>query len=320
MPSLRTHFDPRIRQHPVGWCAWLRSIALAAACAVGLPVQADEAPAPAPAPVQLTPNVYFSPGAEASAPNLAFVVTNNSVVLIDAPGSASLAAQWLTQMRRVTPKPLSHVLLTGPAADAAEGLAALKGAGAVIVAQRAAQPIDPADIPAAAGVTEASPHTAADLWLDDSTDLLIGGMHFQAERLGPADGADARSQRFVYVLPDEAVLFAGALVAADTIPDVGQADTRAWIAALDALLKLDAQVLVPSLGAPTSPPAPALVATRDYLAWLREAMGEALRQNEPFDAAYDKIDWSRYAELAQFGAFNRSNASAVYTRMQRDGG
>jgi glyoxylase-like metal-dependent hydrolase (beta-lactamase superfamily II) len=310
---------PRIYHAAMPSFRTLRSIALAAACAFGLPVQADEAPAPAPAPVQLAPNVYFAPGAEASAPNLTFVVTNNSVVLIDAPGSAALAAQWLAQVRRVTPKPLGHVLLTRPAGAAAEGLAVLKAAGAVIVAQQLAKPTDPADATATVA-DEAPAHAAADLWLDDSTDLLIGGMHFQAERLGSADAADASVQHIVYVLPDEAVLFAGGLVAPDAIPEIGQADTRAWIAALDELLKLDVQLLVPSLGAPASPPTAALQMTRGYLAWLREAMGDALRRNEPFEAAYDKTDWRRYAGLAQFDALNRANAGATYTRMQRDGG
>jgi glyoxylase-like metal-dependent hydrolase (beta-lactamase superfamily II) len=326
MPKLNIRIVSSAHRHRTTWLAWVRWIGIAAACAVVPSAQADEPALLKTRPVQVAPNTFVMPApADADAltshvpgPNLSFVVTNTSVVLIDAPGSAALAARWLEQIRRVTPKPLSHVLLTRPPADSADGLAALKAVGAVIVAQRIARPTAPADEtarPAAASAARA----AADLWLDDSTDLLIGGMHVQAQMLGPPDVESAGRQGMVYVLPDEGVLFVGGLVVPGGIPDIGQADTRRWIAALDELLTLDARVLVAAQGAASSPPTAALKTTRDYLAWLRETMGEALRQNEPFDAAYDKADWGRYAELAQFDAFNRANASATYAQMQRDG-
>jgi hypothetical protein len=306
---------PDIRSSgPVLHRASRRTFLIALAAAYALPARADEPaaagpePEPEPSPQQVAPNTYVLRGG-AAGPNGGLVVTNSSVVLIGAPPTAAQAASWLAQARRVTPKPVSHVLLLAQPSgeEAAVGLAALKVAGTTIVARRSPQPPAQAD--------DAPPARAAGgLWLEDSTDLLIGGLQIQAQVLASAPGGN----EMVCLLPDEAVLFVGGLVVPAGIPELGAADTRQWIAALDELLRLDARVLVAATGAPTSLPAQDLQATRDYLALLRWTMGQALREGEAFDTAYDKADWGRFSELPQFGVINRANASATYGQMQRE--
>ena len=58
--------------------------------------------------------------------------------------------------------------------------------------------------------------------------------------------------------------------------------------------------------------------TRDYLAYLRQTMGEAARNLEPFDEAYARADWSRFAALPLFAAVNRMNAYNTYLLMERE--
>jgi hypothetical protein len=59
--------------------------------------------------------------------------------------------------------------------------------------------------------------------------------------------------------------------------------------------------------------------TRDYLVHLRQAMGEAARNLEPFEDAYARTDWSRFESLPLFGVANRINAYNTYLLMEREG-
>jgi hypothetical protein len=58
--------------------------------------------------------------------------------------------------------------------------------------------------------------------------------------------------------------------------------------------------------------------TRDYLVHLRQVMGRAARNLEPFDEAYRAADWSRYESLPLFRAANRMNAYNTYLLMERE--
>ena len=114
------------------------------------------------------------------------------------------------------------------------------------------------------------------------------------------------------------VLFAGDLVFRGRIPFVGQADSRQWIASLDRLMVLRPKVILPGHGpASTDDPLADLSLTREYLAHLRRTMGEAARSLEPFEEAYARADWSRYAHLPLFSAANRMNAYNTYLLMEQ---
>ena len=213
-------------------------------------------------PVQVGPNSYAVQFDSTAASNAGFVVTANAVVLVDAPETAAGSLQLLQEIRRITPKPVSHVLLTRFDPARAGGLPVLKAAGAAIVARRPAQPMFAADVEAdPAALPDLPP---ADLALEDSTDLLIGGVHIQAVSAGNAPGDEG----MLYFFPDDGVLFTGDLAAPGRIPDIGTADTRRWIALLDELLALDARVLVPGQGGSSTEPRTALQASRDHLAAL----------------------------------------------------
>jgi hypothetical protein len=77
-------------------------------------------------------------------------------------------------------------------------------------------------------------------------------------------------------------------------------------------------VVVPGHGPASRDPAPDLALTREYLAYLRQTMGAAVKELTPFDEAYAKADWSRYAALPAFEAANRINAYGVYLRMEQE--
>ena len=65
-------------------------------------------------------------------------------------------------------------------------------------------------------------------------------------------------------------------------------------------------------------PARDLVLTREYLVFLRQAMGKAVEDFVPFEEAYKRTDWSRFSKLPAFEAANRINAYGTYLLMEKE--
>ena len=96
------------------------------------------------------------------------------------------------------------------------------------------------------------------------------------------------------VEPD-GVLFVGDLMFAGRLPFVGDADSKAWIEAIDRIVELSPRVLVGGHGEASHNAAADLSLTRDYLVYLRKMMGDAANELVDFDEAYAKTDWRRSA-------------------------
>jgi glyoxylase-like metal-dependent hydrolase (beta-lactamase superfamily II) len=144
----------------------------------------------------------------------------------------------------------------------------------------------------------------------------MGGLHFALRHVGPAH----TSEDLAMLVKEDSVLYAGDLVFRGRVPFVGDADSRAWIAALDKMIALKPKVLVPGHGAASRTPRTDLVFTRDYLLYLRSQMGKAARSLVPFDEAYAATDWSKYRAMPAFNEANRANAYNQYLRLEQEGG
>jgi glyoxylase-like metal-dependent hydrolase (beta-lactamase superfamily II) len=288
---------------------------------------------PALRPVRVATDTWFVQGVSAlGSPanrnfisNAAFVVTPEGVVVIDALGSPALARELIAEIRRLTAAPLRYVIATHYHADHIYGLQAFKAAGATIVAQRGALDYlhsDTARLRLEASRTELAPWVdestrlvPADLWIDGPTSLRVGGIEFQLHPVGPAH----TPEDVVVWVPQHRLLFAGDTVFRGRVPFVGQADSAGWIAALDKLLSIDAATIVPGHGPVSTSALADLQLTRDYLAYLRQTMGEAARNLDPFEEAYARTDWSRFEKLPLFVPANRINAYNTYLLMERQG-
>ena len=256
--------------------------------------------------------------------NAGFVVTPAGVVVIDALGSPALAERLLAEIRKITPLPVTHVILTHYHADHIYGLQTFKAQGARIIAQRAGQEYLNSDT--ARLRLEASKHdlapwindktqlVSADQWIDGPTELTVGGTRLLLQPAGPSH----TPEDLVVYLPKEKVLFAGDLVFRNRIPFVGQANSGHWIESLQTLLKFDATVIVPGHGPYSTEARKDTELTRDYLVYLRATMGQAAKNMDPFDAAYAAADWSRFEGLPLFHEANRMNAYNTYLLMESE--
>jgi len=256
--------------------------------------------------------------------NAGFVITPAGVVVIDALGSPELARRLVAEIAKVTSQPIHTVVLTHYHADHIYGLQVFKDLGAHIVAHEAAREYlnsDTARLRLEASrqelwpwVDEKTRLVPADEWLKGPKTLTVGGVRFDIQPVGPSHTAED----LVVYLPKEKVLFAGDLVFRNRIPFVGQADSRHWIEAIQNMLKFDARWVVPGHGPISTDPQADMTLTRDYLIYLRDTMGRAANEMEPFESAYAHTDWSKFETMPLFKSANRMNAYNTYLLMEHD--
>ena len=97
--------------------AWIRTIVPMMVLAASMAAMAQARAEASMAPQQVAPGVYYvmgeaalgSPANRNFISNAGFVVTQDSVVVIDALGSPALAEQLVAEIRRITPKPIRQI-------------------------------------------------------------------------------------------------------------------------------------------------------------------------------------------------------------------
>jgi glyoxylase-like metal-dependent hydrolase (beta-lactamase superfamily II) len=256
--------------------------------------------------------------------NAGFVVTGDGVIVFDALGTPPLGRAMVQAIKRTTRQPIRRVIVSHYHADHVYGLQELKAAGAEIWAHRNARNYLASDVASQRleqrrtelfpWVDEKTHLVAPDLLLDGDTDFAMGGLHFSVIFVG---GGHSPEDQMLLVREDR-VLFAGDMLFSGRIPFVGNADSKAWLAALDKMLTLKPGVVLPGHGPISRDPARDAVLTRDYLRYLRATMGRAAQDMEDFDSAYAKTDWSRYQALPAFREANRGNAYSTYLLMEKE--
>lgn len=225
------------------------TLALAAACAA--PAHAQFKPAPfALSTHALGGGAYWIEGGSA---NAGFIVGQQGVVVIDAQMTVDNARAQIAEIARLTPKPVNALVITHGDPDHVGGAPAYP-AGTTIIAQENTR----SQIQAAAADTSGNPTAQVYRAL---LDFLPGHTVGTSETLAP-DGvrmvltyAPAHSGADLWVyLPDQKVVFAGDIITTNTgrYPiihyDTG-GTSQGWIAAMKAMLALDADTYIPGHGA-----------------------------------------------------------------------
>lgn len=311
---------------------WLHAI-VALAASLLLPLaQAGDALAQALQPIRVSEHAWYVLGDAGMASganqgfnsNAGFVITRDSVIVIDALGTPPLGDALLAAIRKLSSKPVKRVILTHYHADHFYGLAAFKAVGAEVWAHEAGKEyFGSGEAAARLGqrqkdlfpwVDENTRLIQADRWLTGGTRFEEGGLHFRIDILGPAHAPED----LVLTVEEDGVVFCGDILFAGRIPFVGNADSKRWLAAIDTLVGLKPKVLVTGHGRHSTDAAADLRLTRDYLLYLREQMGKAVEEMVPFEEAYARTDWSRFSKVPAFEAANRINAYGSYLTLERE--
>ncbi len=310
----------------------LASAAATCVLAISLAAFAQSPPEIVLVPQQVSAHGWFFQGESGMASaqnkgymsNAGFVVTSDAVVVFDALGSPPLGRAMLDAIRKVTDRPVRRVIVSHYHADHVYGLQAFKAAGAEIWAHRKGQEYFTSGVAEERlkqrrtdlfpWVDENTVVVGPDLWIEGDTDFRMGGLTF---RLIYSEGAHSPEDTMMFVVEDR-LLFAGDLIFAGRIPFVGPADSAGWLKAMDRMIALKPAMVVPGHGPASKDVERDLATTRDYLVYLRQTMGGAVKDMEPFEEAYAKTDWSRFSALPAFEPANRTNAYGTYLLMEQE--
>jgi glyoxylase-like metal-dependent hydrolase (beta-lactamase superfamily II) len=263
--------------------------------------------------------------------NAGFIVTSDGVVVFDALGTPSLGWNLLAAIRKATAQPVRYNVVSHYHADHIYGLQAFKDHSAsVIIAQqrateyredeetsgeRADQRLDQRKQVLYPWVDSNTRVVPPDITFETKATLYLGGRRFVILYAGPAHSA---SDSMMLVEPD-GVLFAGDVVQNSRIPfmNADDVDTANWLRSLGEIAKLEPKFIIPGHGRPSTAVNEAIAFTRDYITYVRDAMGKAAKDWVDFNVAYEQTDWSKYKNLPAFDANNRGNAYRIFLEMEQ---
>jgi glyoxylase-like metal-dependent hydrolase (beta-lactamase superfamily II) len=263
--------------------------------------------------------------------NAGFVVTSEGVVVFDALGTPSLGWDLLQQIRKITDQPIRYIVVSHYHADHIYGLQAFKDhSPAIIIAQERASEYRENEETADERANQRLDQRRQALfpWVDRNTRVVppditfrqrmvlnLGSRRFVLIYAGPAHSA---SDMMMMVEPD-GVLFAGDIVQNGRIPFMNSddVDTASWLRALAEVATLDPKFIIPGHGRPSTAAKQAILFTRDYIEYVRGAMGKAVKDWVDFDAAYEQTDWAKYRTMPAFSANNRGNAYRIFLEMEQ---
>lgn len=249
--------------------------------------------APEPAQVELLADGVYALITDGD-PNTGFIVGERGVMVVDARATPTLAHETVSQIRKVTDKPIRYLVLThyhavrvlGASGIGAEHIIAHRGTRNLIN-ERGQQDFESEarrfprlfmDIKSVPGLTH------PDMCYDSMMSLDLGNREVQLLWLGRAH---TEGDTAVW-LPAERVLFAGDLVEASAAPYCGDAYIQDWIETLKGVRALEAQAVVPGRGAAAQGEAvgKAIDETGAYLTILRDTVRAAVLHEASVAEAY----------------------------------
>jgi glyoxylase-like metal-dependent hydrolase (beta-lactamase superfamily II) len=277
---------------------------------------------------QVTENVYAIVGelgnrtAENLGNNATFgvVVTTAGVVLIDPGGTHAGARRLHDTLRQITGQPVVRVINTGGQDHRWLGNGYFKALGAEIIASRAAVEDQRARAEdqlfgLRSLLGEAAVHGTipvhADLQFEASLEFELGATAFVLRHPGPAH---TPGDSYLW-LPRERVLFSGDIVYTERMLGITEvSSSKHWVAAFAALAAEQPLHVIPGHGRPTTL-ARATADTRDYLVFLRQAVG-AFMEGGGDITRVGEVDQARFAHLLNFEQLAGRNAQQVFSELE----
>ena len=313
---------PRRARHV--WAA-----ALGLACLLPLAAASEGCSAPL-AVSELRPGVFVHLGALedwASAnggdvANLAFVVGNRCVAVIDTGGTPAVGRALRAAVARATPLPICYVINTHAHPDHVLGNVAFKDGTApaprFVASARFAQALAaraPAYLNALArdfGLRlAASDLVYPDIAVERTTELDLGG-RMLALRAWPTAHTD--NDLTVYDARSR-TLFASDLLFVQHIPAL-DGSLRGWLAAMTELRQMPAALVVPGHGPASGDGSAAMDAQSAYLDGLLRAVRAAVREGLTLPQAVARIGVPAGAPWLLAERFHRRNVTAAYAELE----
>lgn len=217
------------------------------AIAAGAFVTLASAQAPAPAPFtahQLKPNVYWIEGGGG---NSGVIVGDKGVIVIDAKTTAAGGKELLADIAKITPKPVTTVILTHSDGDHVNGLASFP-AGITIIAHENNKKEQQAALTAGGRGAPPADHLPTRVVTKNKESFKINGVKVEVFHWAPAH----TSGDLVVYLPADKIVFTGDIIAMQ-LPDPlihleKNGSSEGWITTAKGMVALNADQYVPGHG------------------------------------------------------------------------
>ena len=193
-------------------------------------------------------NIYLVRGGAGA--NTGFLITDTGVLAVDAKMTADAARQELAEIAKLTPLPVSVMILTHSDGDHVNGLIGFPPGMAIQAHLQTKKDMEAAFQEPALQPLQAYLPT---LTFGDSTTMTFGGRTVELLHFGPAH----TSGDTVVLFPQDKVAFVGDLVFIGRDPLIHQrkgGTSFGLVKTLQGILKLEADILIPGHGEPLGKP------------------------------------------------------------------
>lgn len=252
--------------------------------------------------------------------NLGVIVGRDAVAVVDTGGSVTVGLALRSAIRALTDKPVRYVINTHEHPDHVFGNAAFADEAIFVGHHNLPEELQKrgdfylqsfreqlgAEAIAQVRIIPPSMLVASELQLD------LGDRALRLTAWSPA----AHTNCDLTVLDERSgVLFAGDLVFLQHIPVI-DGSLPGWLAVLDRLAKVPAQVVVPGHGRLTAPWPAALDDERRYLTALAQDARRLIAAGTPMAAAVPQIGQTERGHWQLFDDYNARNATTAFSELE----
>jgi cyclase len=193
---------------------------------------------------QLKPNVYW---VEGGGGNSTVIVGANGVIVVDAKTTKAGGQQLLDEIAKITPKPITTVLLTHSDGDHVNGLAAFP-AGVKVIAQENNKKEQEAALAAGGNGAPPADHLPTQVITKTKETVTIDGETLELYHWAPAH----TSGDLVVYFPKYKIVSTGDIIATNNgyprIHDEKHGSSEGWITTAKGIAALDADTFIPGHG------------------------------------------------------------------------
>jgi len=236
--------------------------------------------------------------------NSTFLVSDQGILVVDTGLNAQEGRKLLGEIRKISPAPIRWIVNTHYHPDH-RGANRVVGPDAIIISTAFTR----------AQTAKAAQESSVDETVGPKGLVLyVGGHEVRIYHPGPAH---TQGDLIVY-FPDEHAIATGDLFLTNSCPAMDDGDMENWIMALDDMLALPVEHVVPGhfeLATKSE-----LQRFRNYLASLRDQVARMYRQGMPLVRIQDSLALDAYKNFRQYPNYEatfKDNAAAYYRQLQK---
>jgi cyclase len=255
-------------------------------------------------------NLYAYVSSNDASSNSVFLIGENGILVVDTGRSGREGTRLLEEIRKISPLPVRWIVNTHFHQDHRGGNRVV-GPDAIIIStvftRERALRVD--------GQKPVPDYALNEIVGQDGVTLYVGEHPVHIYASGPAH---TRGDLVVY-FPDQHAIATGDLFLNNSCPYMDDGDLENWIAALNRMLALPLDHVVPghfAVGRKSD-----LEHFRNYLADSRNQVRQMWEQGRSLQYVQQHLDMSSYKDLRQFPQFEATfadNAAAYYHQLEQD--